>query len=121
MSLQAQDQGPPALKTVAIYTGAGAVGGAILGAGYWLMDPLNPSVELKNTALAGFGIGAIVGIILGFNQLANDAILPSFQEEPPNEIGFQKNYKKTIQDPTLANLKTYSKNIIRVSLFHSKF
>lgn len=112
----AQDKGDPALRTVAAFTIGGGAGGAVLGAAYWLMDPLNPNADLKETALVGFGIGAIAGFIFGINQLYKQAVIPGYQTQPPDEIiqgmrdrqndptmfGYEKSFQPKIKTPIIA-------------------
>lgn len=98
-SIFAQDTGRPAMQSVALFTIGGAGGGAVLGAAYWMMDPLNPNADLRESAMIGLGIGAIAGFIFGVNQLYKQAIIPGYRTLPPDEI--IQGMKDRQNDPTL--------------------
>ncbi|MDT8447017.1 MAG: hypothetical protein RRB13_09040 [bacterium] len=73
---QAQDEGPPALRTVALMSLGGGAGGAVLGVMVWLLDPLNPSADFTHSTLTGFAVGTIAGAVFGGMMLQSQAVLP---------------------------------------------
>lgn len=87
-ALHAQDEGPPALRTVALFGMGGGAGGAALGVMYWLLDPLSPSSDFTHNSLTGFAFGAFAGVIFGVMQLQQQAVLPyeSPTAPPPGEF-----------------------------------
>ena len=93
----AQDKGEPAMKSVTYYTFGGAAAGAVVGAMYYLIDPLGPSADFRGSTLTGMGIGAIAGMILGIMQLNKQAVMPGYRIEDENEFLEGKN---DMHDPT---------------------
>ena len=87
----AQDQGEPAMKTVALYSAGGAGVGAALGIGVWLIDPLSPSADFNTQVLTGMAIGSLGGAIFGVIQLQKRAVIPGYQE-PEGEFDDQAMY-----------------------------
>lgn len=78
----AQDEGTPAMQSVTYFTMGGGAAGAGLGIAYWLLDPLNPSADLTNSALQGFAVGSLLGMIMGIMQLQRQMVLPYQPQEP---------------------------------------
>lgn len=93
----AQDEGQPAMRTVAFFSLGGGAAGAFLGIALWLLDPLNPNADLTNNALQGFAVGAIGGSIMGVLQLQRQMVLPyrnDFSPAEPSEFqGDARRYK----------------------------
>ncbi|MDX2471319.1 MAG: hypothetical protein QNL04_12170 [SAR324 cluster bacterium] len=93
----AQDEGDPAMRSVAFFSLGGGAAGAFFGIALWLLDPLNPSADLTNNALQGFAVGAIGGSIMGVLQLQRQMVLPyrnDYVPSEPNEFeGGASNYK----------------------------
>jgi len=83
-SPQAQETGPLLMKQELGYTLGGSVFGAGLGVVVWFMDPLNPSVTLRNTVKNGFIVGSVLGALLGFYMLQNAIVFPSESTLPEN-------------------------------------
>lgn len=103
--LMAQDKGEPAMKTVTYYTYGGAAAGAVVGAMYFLIDPLGPSADFRRSALSGAGVGALAGLILGIMQLNRQAVMPGFRIENENEFLEGKN---DMHDPIAAPAELYA-------------
>lgn len=82
----AQDTGKPAMQTIAYYTIGGGVLGAGLGIAYWMLDPLAPSADLRQSVLQGYGIGVFFGVIFGALQLNKQAVFPYSEPELPSEF-----------------------------------
>lgn len=93
----AQDNGEPAMKTVTYYTYGGAAAGAVIGAMYFLVDPLGPTADFRGSVLTGAGVGTIAGLILGILQLNRQAVMPGYQIEDENEF---LEGKHEMHDPT---------------------
>jgi hypothetical protein len=72
----AQDEGPPALQKLALFTVGGAAAGVVFGVAIWMLDPLAPSADVRLNALSGMGGGSILGFIFGVMQLNKQATLP---------------------------------------------
>jgi len=85
--VKAQDEGEPAMKTIALFAMGGGAGGAGLGMMIWLLDPLNPASDFTHSTLSGFAAGTLVGVVLGGMQLQRQAVFPySNQPVPPGEF-----------------------------------
>ena len=100
----AQDEGEPAIQTVALFSVGGGAGGAGFGIALWLLDPLNPSADLTNLALQGFAAGSLIGIVLGIMQLQRQMLLPPVQEEYQGPSEFEGNVLRFKEEQRTAKL-----------------
>ncbi|OGH00055.1 MAG: hypothetical protein A2600_00080 [Candidatus Lambdaproteobacteria bacterium RIFOXYD1_FULL_56_27] len=82
----AQDEGEPALKTLAVFSLGGAAAGAALGVMVWLLDPIGPSSDFTNSTFTGMALGTFAGAIFGGLQLQRQAVFPYEQAPRPNEF-----------------------------------
>lgn len=74
------------MKSVTYYTFGGSGAGAVIGAMYFLIDPLGPSADFRKSVLTGIGVGAIAGFILGVMQLNKQAVMPGRMFQDENEF-----------------------------------
>ncbi|OGG97697.1 MAG: hypothetical protein A2508_09910 [Candidatus Lambdaproteobacteria bacterium RIFOXYD12_FULL_49_8] len=79
---RAQDEGEPALKTMALFSVGGAAGGAALGVAVWMLDPLNPNSDFTNSMFTGLAVGTFAGLIFGGMQLQKQAVFPYYEDYP---------------------------------------
>ena len=121
----AQDEGDPAMRTVAFFGLGGGAAGAFLGIALWLLDPLNPSADLTNNALQGFAVGAIGGSVMGVLQLQRQMILPyrnDYTPAEPNEFeGDARRYKTDPMKEIMMPLIPSQRNMAAPSLELAKF
>ena len=115
----AQDTGPPALRSLAFYTIAGAAGGALLGVAYWALDPLAPSADLRASSLQGMGIGVFGGFAFGLLILNQQAKLLYPREMPADE--FQGNNAEYYNQKYLYSLGPAKKKAADIPLFNYQF
>ncbi len=121
--LYAQNQGTPVFQTVAEYTVWGGLGGAGLGAAYWLTDPLDSSKDLRETILVGFGIGAIAGFLFSLNSLYKKAIIPGrdvFYEDGNFIQSYKILFDKEL-DPAMNDNPRRERMLFATHLFQTAF
>ncbi|PCI30514.1 MAG: hypothetical protein COB67_01655 [SAR324 cluster bacterium] len=82
----AQDEGPPAMKTVALFSVGGAGAGAGFGVALWLLDPFADNADIRASVLSGVGVGALVGAIFGVVQLQGKMIVPGYRAPVEDEF-----------------------------------
>ena len=72
----AQETEPLAMRVILEWSVAGTVGGAVLGAMFWLTDPGNPNNSFSRQAIEGSAIGTVIGFGFGIYVLQKSAIFP---------------------------------------------
>ncbi len=105
----AQDEGSPALQTVAFFSIGGGAAGAGFGIALWLLDPLNPSADLTNLALQGFAAGSLIGIVLGIMQLQRQMLLPPIQDQYQGPSEFEGNVLRYREEQVFSDFMTAGK------------
>ena len=122
-SLQAQETGPLMMKQELGYTLGGGVFGAGLGVVVWFMDPLNPSVTLKNTVKNGFIAGTALGALFGFYMLQNAIIVPSESTLPEylDELLGKGDLLRPIQSSIISQNEIKSVQNFRFPIFRFRF
>jgi len=100
----AQDEGPPALQKLAIFTFGGAAGGIVFGVALWMLDPLAPSADIRLNALSGMGGGSIIGFIFGLMQLNQQATFP-YRPQPYSDEFEEGLYLPPQMSPELKELQ----------------
>ena len=110
--LRAQETGPLLMKQELGYTLGGGIVGAGFGVVLWIMDPLNPNIELKDSVTDGFVTGVILGSLFGFYLLQNAAQFPIPGGPLPElPLGFERK----------ANSENLAYRAIQVPVFSIKF
>ena len=114
--VMAQDSGPPALRSLAFYTVAGAAGGVLLGIAYWALDPLAPSADLRASSLQGMGIGTFGGFAFGILMLNQQVKLLYRPETPTDE--FQGNNAEYYKQKYFYSLGPPKRKAADITLFN---
>ncbi len=123
VSTQAQETGPLLMKQELGYTLGGSVFGAGLGVVVWFMDPLNPSVTLRNTVENGFIVGTVLGALLGFYMLQNALVFPPESTLPENldQLLGMEDLSRPIQRSLISREEVQSAQSIKVTIFGFRF
>ena len=122
-ALYAQDEGEPAMKTLALFSIGGGAGGAGFGAMIWLLDPLNPNADLTHSIFTGFAVGAIVGAIFGGMQLQKQAVYP-YQPGLPAPSEFDGAMPLGLNghiSPAMPKLRKERSQVITLASLHLSF
>ena len=122
-SKQAQEAGPLLMKQELGYTLGGSVFGAGLGVIVWFMDPLNPSVTLRNTVENGFIVGTVLGALLGFYMLQNAMVLPqesTLPEDLDQLLGMEA-LSRPVQRSLISRKEVQPAQSIKVTIFGFRF
>ena len=122
-STQAQETGPLLMKQELGYTLGGSVFGAGLGVVVWFMDPLNPSVTLRNTVENGFIVGTVLGALLGFYMLQNAMVFPPESTLPENldQLLGMEDLSRPIQRSLISREEIQPTQSIKVTIFGFRF
>ena len=122
-STQAQETGPLLMKQELGYTLGGSVFGAGLGVVVWFMDPLNPSVTLRNTVENGFIVGTVLGALLGFYMLQNAMLFPPESTLPENldQLLGMEDLSRPIHRSLISREEVQPAQSIKVTIFGVRF